>query len=75
MLWFVDIASPHRVVVDVCQLLAQHRLGLNDLRVASLLPMLKLPVSFVPEFVVLQNIQQRSLVSLAKVVDDLSRRV
>ena len=69
------VAPLHRVVVDVFQLLAQHRLGLDDLRMASFLPELKRPVGLVPDLVILQAIEQSPHVSLAEVVDDPSCRV
>jgi hypothetical protein len=48
----VDVAPPYRILVDVRQLLAEHRLGLYHSWMASFLPARKLPVGFVRGFVI-----------------------
>ena len=53
------VTSLHWVVVDVFQLLSQHFLGLDDLRVAPFLPELKGTIGLVPGLVVVQSIEQR----------------
>jgi hypothetical protein len=70
-----DVAPLHRVVVDIFQLLSQHRLGLNHSRVATFLPKLKGTIGLEPDFVILQAVEQSPHVAFSEVVDNPARRV
>ena len=53
-----DEPSLDRVLVNVLELLPQHLLVLNDLRMASFLPQLELSIALMPRLVVLQAVEQ-----------------
>src|SRR5438552_103056 len=69
------VAPLHGVLVDVFQLLPQHRLAPDDLRMTPFLPELERAVALVPGLVVLQAVEQGPYVTFAEVVDDTPRRV
>jgi len=47
LVWRFDVAAMHGVVVNVLDLLAQHRVGLDALRMDALLPDLAFAAVFV----------------------------
>ena len=67
------VAALNRVVVDIFQLLSQHRLGVDNFRLGPFLPKLKAAVALVRSFVILKAIEQCANVMFAEVVDDPPR--
>jgi hypothetical protein len=70
MLRQIDSARFDRVVVDVIELLPHHRLALDALRVAPLLPKLVIRLSFVRSLEEGEQIEQSLGPDLLQMVDD-----
>jgi hypothetical protein len=74
MQWVVDITPFDRIIVDVLQLLPHHLIGLDLLRLTTLLPYLVLGRSLVVESIRAKLPQNRLSSMALEQIDDLSGR-
>src|SRR4051794_28531750 len=65
-----DVPSLDGVLVDVLELLPQHLLILDDLRMTSFLPQLERSIALMPLLMVLQAVEQGANLAIAEEVDD-----
>ena len=70
-----DVTSLDRVLVDLLELLPQHLLVLDDLRLASVLSQLELSIALMPRPMELQAVEQDADMAFPTVVDDPPRRI
>ena len=73
MLREIHISAFHRVVVDVFNFLAHHRLAVDHFRVRAFLPQLIHPVLLMRAFAEAQTLQGFVGAFCLQVIDDLSR--